>query len=139
MGGVVTEAEREQLFASLWRFLQLSLHDYGASSTGEMLVVMTIIILDRSDRHPTVMDLAELTGVAKSNVSRYVARQIRRGHLSEKIDPHDRRRRIFAPTAAGRKELKRLDKQIEQVAGSVGAKHDDLYAALIRFASARSG
>ena len=98
----------EQTFASFWRLLQLAVHRYGSSLTGEVIVVISIVLLDRRGRQPTVSDLAAITGLKKATVSRYVANQIDRGYLTEQIDPLDRRRRVLMPTDRGREELEWL-------------------------------
>ncbi len=110
----------DELFAALWKFLQLSVHRYGSGLTGEVLVVMTIVILDRGDRHPTVSELASITGLPKSNVSRYVSRQLEVGHLAEVIDSQDRLVRSLYPTKEGRKEQKWISQQVSDVAEAIG-------------------
>jgi len=117
----------DEMFAALWRFLQLSVHRYDSGLTGEVLVVMTIVILDRAGRNPTVSELAQITGLQKSNVSRYVSKQLAVGHLEEVIDPQDRRRRTLHPTKAGRKEQDWISQQISNLAESIGRGDTDLY------------
>ena len=80
------------MYDLLWSFAYLSVHRYGANPSGEVLLVLTIVLLDQVDQHVTMSELAQLTGLPKSNVSRYVSDQLRSGHLTEKIDPRDRRR-----------------------------------------------
>ncbi len=122
----------DELFAALWKFLQLSVHRYGSGLTGEVLVVMTIVILDRADRHPTVSELASITGLPKSNVSRYVSRQLEVGHLTEVIDNQDRRVRRLYPTKEGRKEQEWISQQVSDVAETIGRKDFDLFDTLVR-------
>ena len=124
----------DELFAVLWRFLQLTVHRYNSGLTGEVLVVMTIIILARGGRNPTVGELASITGLPKSNVSRYVSNQLAAGHLTEIIDPQDRRRRTLWPTKAGIKEQNWLSRQISKLAESIGRDDSDLYNTLLSFA-----
>jgi DNA-binding MarR family transcriptional regulator len=93
-----------QHYAMFWRLIHLSVHRYGSGPTGQALVVMTIVLLDEVGYHTTVAELAEITGMPKSNVSRYVNTEMRSGFLEEVIDPADRRRRRLIPTAAGRAE-----------------------------------
>jgi DNA-binding MarR family transcriptional regulator len=93
-----------ELYAMFWRFVHLSVHRYGSNPTGQMLVVLTIMLLDKAGVHPTVSDLADITGLPKSSVSRYVSSEINTGFLEEAIDPQDRRRRYLKPTAKSQKE-----------------------------------
>ena len=123
----------DELFAALWRFLQLTVHRYDSGLTGEVLVVMTIVILDRAGHNPTVSELASITGIKKSNVSRYVSKQFMVGHLVEIIDPQDRRRRTLHPTKEGRQELNWISEQISNLTESVGRDDGDLYTALLNY------
>jgi DNA-binding MarR family transcriptional regulator len=125
--------EDDALFAALWRFLQLTVHRYNSGLTGEVLVVMTIVILDRADRHPTVSELATITGLPKSNVSRYVSNQLEVGHLSEVIDSQDRRVRRLYPTEEGKKERAWLIQQVSDLAGTFGRNDSDLLGTLTSF------
>lgn len=126
----------DELFAALWRFLQLAVHRYDSGLTGEVLVVMTIVMLSRAGRNPTVSELASITGLPKSNVSRYVSKQLAVGHLKEVIDPQDRRRRILWPTETGIKEQEWISRQISKLAASIGREDSDLYDTLLSLASA---
>ncbi len=121
----------DELFATLWRFLQLTVHRYDSGLTGEVLVVMTIVVLDRAGRNPTVSELTSITGLKKSNVSRYVSKQFKVGHLVEVIDPRDRRRRTLHPTEAGKKEQAWISQQISILAKSIGRDDSDLYSVLV--------
>lgn len=94
----------DELYELLWSFVYLSVHHYGGSPCGEVLMVLTIQMLDEAGQNVTMSELAQITGLPKSNVSRYVSDQVRIGHLREHVDPRDRRRRVLQPTAAGRKE-----------------------------------
>lgn len=95
---------KDQMFELLWSFAYLSVHRYGGSPSGEVLMVLTILMLDQAGEHVTMSELAQITGLPKSNVSRYVSDQVRIGHLQEHVDPRDRRRRVLQPTAAGKAE-----------------------------------
>ena len=99
-------AKNKDVYDILWTFAYLTVHRYGATPSGEVLLVLTIVLLDQWNQHVTMSELAQVTGLPKSNVSRYVSDQLRIGHLSEQIDPRDRRRRVLHPTDAGRKEQK---------------------------------
>ncbi|RMF95994.1 MAG: MarR family transcriptional regulator [Gammaproteobacteria bacterium] len=92
------------IYALWWRLVQLSVHRYGSHPTGEMLMVLTIVLLDEAGYQPTVTELARLVGLPKSTVSRYVASQMSEGFVEECIDPADRRRRRLGPTRAARAE-----------------------------------
>ena len=123
--------QADELLAALWRFLHLAVHRYRGGLTGEALMVLTIMILDRIGHHPTVSELGSFLGLPKSTVSRYVANQIEVGHLEEVIDPNDRRRRLLQPTAAGHQELDWLMAQIARVADAAGGDKEDLYATML--------
>ena len=123
----------EEFFAALWRFMQLTVHRYRSGLTGEVLVVMTIVILDQADRHPTVSELASITGLPKANVSRYVSKQLEVGHLSEVIDSQDRRVRRLYPTEEGKKEREWLIQQVSDLAGTLGRHDIDLLGTLTSF------
>lgn len=98
--------QNDELYEILWTSAYLAVHRYGGNPSGEVLLVMTILMLDQVDQHVTMSELAQITGLPKSNVSRYVSDQLKTGHLTEEIDPADRRRRVLLPTAAGREEQK---------------------------------
>ena len=88
------------IYALWWGLVQLSVHRYGSHPTGEMLMVLTMVLLDEAGHQPTVTELASLVGLPKSTVSRYVASQMSEGFVEEFIDPGDRRRRRLRPTPA---------------------------------------
>jgi DNA-binding MarR family transcriptional regulator len=100
----VLDEESVLPYAFIWRFLHLTQTRYGSAPVGEVLVVLTIMLLDDQGYHPTVTDLADVTGLPKSSVSRYVSAEMSAGFLEEYIDPEDRRRRRLRPTAKGQKE-----------------------------------
>jgi DNA-binding MarR family transcriptional regulator len=93
-----------QHYAMIWRVIHMAVHRYGSFPTGQLLVVVTIMLLDEAGYNTTVAELAEITGMPKSNVSRYVNTEMRAGFLEEVIDPADRRRRRLFPTAAAKAE-----------------------------------
>jgi len=105
----------ERLYELLWSATCLSVHRYGGNPSGEVLLVLTILLLDQAGRHVTMSELAEITGLPKSNVSRYVSNQLRSGHLTEQIDPRDRRRRVLHPTNLGQEEQKRHRERLLQL------------------------
>ncbi len=123
----------DELFAALWRFVQLTVHRYNSGVTGEVLVVMTIVILDRAGRHPTTSELASITGLPKTNVSRYVSHQLEVGYLTEVIDSQDRRVRRLYPTKEGRKEQEWIGQQVSDLAETIGRNDSDLLDTLISF------
>jgi len=98
--------EAGAIYATFWRLLYTNVHEYGSTPTGGLLVVMTILLLDRAGYSPTIADLIEITGLPKTNVSRYVSAQMKKGFLKEVIDPKDRRRRFLRPTTMARKHRK---------------------------------
>ena len=130
VSGPDSAISESQLLAILCRFLQLCLDRYEAGITSETLAVLMILAMDRVGHAPTVSELAEIVGVPQSSMSRYVAHQIKIGHLEELILPSDRRRRILQPTAAGREEFSWIMGEISAISQSVGRGHDDLIAVL---------
>jgi DNA-binding MarR family transcriptional regulator len=112
--------------------LQLTIEKYPRRSAGDVLLVLTIIILDRSGRNFGMSEIASFIGVPESSASRYVSRQIELGHLKEIIDPKDRRRRTLVPSEAAAKEVEEIIVQLTRAAESVNQSEADLYTALIR-------
>ena len=125
-----TTLSQEQVLAVLCRFLQLGLRHYDGGLTAETLAVLLILAMDRAGHAPSVSELAELVGVPKSNMSRYVANQINAGHLEEVIVPTDRRRRLLRPSDAGRKEFTWIMGEISEIASAIGQDDKDLITVL---------
>ena len=115
---LVDEKEAIEVYALFWRLVHLSVHRYGSHPTAELLIVLTIMLLDRVGANPTVSELAEITGLPKSSVSRYISNEMRDGFLEETIDPVDRRRRYLSPTSKARKEQQWHLKQIRKIVES---------------------
>ncbi len=92
------------IYAMFWRLLEIMVSRYGSFPTGHLLTVVTIVLLDRADYHPTVGELADITHLPKSTVSRYVAIDMSTGYLEEVIDPEDRRHRRLHPTQKSKEE-----------------------------------
>lgn len=92
------------IYATIWRMVYLSVHKYASNPTGELLTVMTIVLLDKVGYSPSIIELAELTGLSQSNVTRYVSRQTRNGFLTDRIGSQDRRERHIVLTEKGRQE-----------------------------------
>jgi len=110
-------------YAVVWRWLNLSVHRYGSTPTGQTLAVLTIVLLSDLGYHPTVTELAEITGLPKSTISRYVSFEMSAGFLEEYIDPADRRRRMLRPTAAAAAEREWHRGQIRQAYREITAWH----------------
>ncbi len=107
-------------YSLVWRWLLMSVHRYGSLPTGELLTVLTIVVLDRADYNPTVTDLSEITQLPKSSISRYVSDQMAKGFLEEYIDPADRRRRRLRPTEVARAELRQhWNEKVEAAYGHI--------------------
>jgi DNA-binding MarR family transcriptional regulator len=102
-------------YALIWGWLHLANHRYGTIPSGQMQVTLTMILLNELDYHPTVTELAELTGLAKSNVSRYVSTEMREGFIEEYIDPSDRRRRKLRPTSKAGPELEWQQQRVGRI------------------------
>jgi DNA-binding MarR family transcriptional regulator len=101
-----SDQSMNEMYAMFWRMIHFAVHRYGSHPTGQLLVVLSIILLERAGATPTVSEVAEATGLPKSSVSRYVSTNISAGFLEEAIDPQDRRRRYLKATAQARKERK---------------------------------
>ncbi len=102
-------------YGLVWGWLHLANQRYGTMPTGEMQVTLTIIMLCKLGYDPTVTELAEITGLAKSNVSRYVSGQMTAGFLEEYIDSSDRRRRKLRPNAKAEAELIWHEKRVREL------------------------
>ncbi|MFQ5636033.1 MAG: helix-turn-helix domain-containing protein, partial [Gammaproteobacteria bacterium] len=108
--------EITDIYAMFWRLVDLQVHRYGSAPTGELLIVLTIVLLDAVDSHPTVTELSDITNMPKSSVSRYVSTEMGMGFVEEIIDPRDRRRRLLRPTQAAREELAWHRDQVLEIA-----------------------
>lgn len=108
------------LYATFWRLVYIGVHRYGSTSTGALLTVLTITLLDKAGYNPTIPELVDITGLKKSNVARYVSRQIKAGLLTEFIDPQNRRRRQLCPTDEGRKVEKWHQRQTLEMSRVTG-------------------
>lgn len=109
-----TPNELSGIYAMFWRLVEIMVNRYGSFPTAHLLTVLTIVLLDRADYHPTVGELADITRLPKSSVSRYVASDMNSGFLEEIIDPNDRRRRRLHPTLKSREEQEwQLEKILE--------------------------
>jgi DNA-binding MarR family transcriptional regulator len=111
-----SELKLDDVYVMFWRLVQLAVHRYGSHPTGELLIVLTIVLLDQAGYHPTVTELAEITRLPKSSVSRYVSTEMSTGFLEEAIDPRDRRRRLLRPTDKARAELIWHREQVREIA-----------------------
>lgn len=111
-----SELQLDDVYVMFWRLVQLAVHRYGSHPTGELLIVLTIVLLDQAGYHPTVTELAEITRLPKSSVSRYVSTEMSTGFLEEAIDPRDRRRRLLRPTDKARAELIWHREQVREIA-----------------------
>ncbi len=107
--------EAGEIYAMFWRLMEMSVHRYGSFPTGQLFVVLTIMLLDRADYHPTIGELAEITRLPKSTVSRYVSIEMSNGFLEEVIDPEDRRRRRMHPTRLARKEQEWHQQKVREI------------------------
>ena len=110
------DIEITELYMLFWRFVEMFVHRYGSSPTGSLLTVLTITLLDQADYHPTIGELAEITRLPKSTVSRYVSTEMNAGFLEEIIDPEDRRRRHLHATKKTKSELAWLTEQLADIA-----------------------
>ena len=102
-------------YGLVWGWLHLSNQRYGTMPTGEMQVALTIIMLTELGYAPTVTELADITGLAKSNVSRYVSTQMKAGYVEEYIDSSDRRRRKLRPSTKAKLELSWVRERVQAI------------------------
>ena len=113
---IKNDVELDDVYVMFWRLVQMAVHRYGSHPTGELLIVLTIVLLDHAGYNPTVTELAEITNLPKSSVSRYVSTEMGIGFLEEVIDPRDRRRRLLRPTEKAREEQKWHREQVRDIA-----------------------
>lgn len=111
-----SDLEISDVYTMFWRLVQMSVHRYGSHPTGELLIVLTIMLLDQVGYNPTVTELADITNLPKSSVSRYVSTEMSTGFLEEIIDARDRRRRLLRPTEKAREEQKWHREQVNDIA-----------------------
>jgi DNA-binding MarR family transcriptional regulator len=104
------------VYAAFWRLIDMSVHRYGSHPTGQLFIVLTLMMLDRVEYYPTITELAEIVRLPKSTVSRYVSSEMDSGFLEEVIDPNDRRRRRLHLTTVAREEVFWHRKQVRKVA-----------------------
>ena len=102
-------------YGLVWGWLHLTNQRYGSMPTGEMQIALTIVMLNKLGHDPTVNDLAEMTNLAKSNVSRYVSGQMAKGVLEEYIDSSDRRRRKLRGSQKAGPELIWFEKHVRKI------------------------
>ncbi|KAA3663446.1 MAG: MarR family transcriptional regulator [Chloroflexi bacterium] len=100
MNGKITD----DVYSIAWLLTNWAIHRYDLHTTGEVFIAITIIMLDRSGHSPTVSELAKITGIPKTTVSRHLGKQLAEGYVKECIDPIDRRRRLLKPTLKATKE-----------------------------------
>jgi DNA-binding MarR family transcriptional regulator len=113
---ILDNPELSDVYVMFWRLVQLAVHRYGSHPTGELLIVLTIVLLDQAGYNPTVTELADITNLPKSSVSRYVSTEMSAGYLEEVIDPRDRRRRLLRPTKLAIDEQKWHREQVSEIA-----------------------
>ena len=111
--------EEIKVYATFWRLMELAVHRYGSYPTGQLLTVLTLLLLDRVDYHPTVGELARITRLPKSTVSRYVSTEMSSGFLEEQIDPEDRRRRLLFPSDRAQQEQGWHSEQVCKIAEQI--------------------
>ena len=100
----ITEVQESGIYAMIWQLIEIMVDRYGSYPTGHLFTILTVVLLDRVDYQPTVGELAEITGLPKSTVSRYVSIDMKTGFMEEVIDPEDRRQRRLHPTQKSRDE-----------------------------------
>jgi len=113
---ILDNTELSDVYVMFWRLVQLAVHRYGSHPTGELLIVLTIMLLDQAGYNPTVTELADITNLPKSSVSRYVSTEMSAGFLEEVIDTRDRRRRLLRPTKRALDEQNWHREQVLEIA-----------------------
>jgi len=98
-------------YALPWLLANWGVHRYETSSTSELFVILSIIMLDNVGYRPTPGEIAKITRLPKSSICRYVAKQMDEGYIKEIIDPRDRRRRLLHPTSRAKNELKWCERE----------------------------
>ena len=101
--------------ATCWRILHMMTSSYGNQPTGQVVIALTIHILEKNDYSPTTNEICQATGIPKVSVARYVNWQLKEGLLEEIVDPSDRRLRRLQQTEKGRVEMQWLDSQLDSV------------------------
>ncbi len=112
--------------AVFWRILHLMTSQYGNYPMGQLLVALTMIVLNERGKPPTQKDLCEATGLPKASVSRYVSWQLREGLCEEQMDVTDRRRRLLVQTSKGKAEWEWQLSQLEQIFSEMSEVQDDI-------------
>lgn len=84
-------------------------HYDRTTSVGALLTMLVTIRLQAQGRQPTIGELAEITGMPRQSISRWVARHERKGWIKVVENPDDHRERRI--TAA---DPKLLDLQIRK-------------------------
>ena len=113
---VLNDTEVGSVYVMFWRMLYFTINKYEGNPTAELLTLITINLLNDVGCGPTITDLVDLTGLEQSSVSRYVARALNMGLLTEVIDPEDRRLRHLSATAMGRKKGAAYEKKMIETA-----------------------
>ena len=101
-------------YALSWLSSIWGINDCRVTSAGELHYLMTLVLMFRDDRHPSVTELAQLLERPSSNVSRYVNKHMQKGYVEERVDQHDRRRRVLYPTEKGRLEIEKLEGRLQR-------------------------
>ncbi len=109
------ESDKAVPYSLIWSWLHLCNQRYGTMPTGEMQIALTIMLLTELGYDPTVTELADITRLAKSNVSRYVSAQMTAGYLEEYIDSSDRRRRKLRASQKAGPELIWFEKHVRKI------------------------
>ncbi len=109
-----------------WRILHLMTSQYGNYPMGQLLVALTMIVLNERGKPPTQKDLCEATGLPKASVSRYVSWQLREGLCEEQMDVSDRRRRLLVQTSKGKAEWEWQLSELGKIFSEMSKVQDDI-------------
>lgn len=80
------------------QFMRLTLRNFldADISLTKAYLLFEMSMMQRMQQKPTISELVTSTGLPKSTVSRTVGELLAAGYVFEKIDPVDRRQRIFS-------------------------------------------
>jgi DNA-binding MarR family transcriptional regulator len=91
-------------------------------------VLLTLAEMGEAAAH----ELCRATGMHPMNVSRSVARLRRQDRITERCDPHNRRRKILTPTAEGRQLAESLRPHVKAMGDFLCASLSDVEADFLR-------
>lgn len=120
------------LLSQQWRALNYCLRLFGNIPLGQHFVHVTLMAVHARGWHPTVRELAAITGLTRPSVSRHLSALIAAGLVRNEVDSQDRRRRLLKPTRRGDElraklmlSLTRLNVRVAELAAQEGSRNVD--------------